>query len=443
MTGSPAWRLLRQILFHPSGQDDRNIRLVFLDTLWTGIMTSGAGTFMAVFMARLGATSLQIGLLTSIPAVLGLAIALPAGAYVERQQNQVATVTIYRALYRAIFVLIALAPFVFGPELIAAILVLNTVQAGFKEIQGLAYFSVVAAVVPQRQRPMINGVRWAAVSIVSAVAVGLFGRMLDVQGIAFPRNYQLLFGVTAVISFLALWSFARIRMPAAAGPTPGTGWGKHLLTLLRPVAQSPQFVRYLAGTSLLKLGMALPAALFSLFWINNLHAQDSIIGLKETFSGVALVAGYLIFGRLGMRRGNRAVLLLSPLGLALYPVATALSPNQFWLLPVAMLNGFFSSGISISLFEAVAAVAPPDKRPSFSALDQIVGSVASFAGPLLGAGLAAWLGIQAAFYISGALHVAGAALCWRLGVARASSEDGVAGTPAAEAAAVPVEESQK
>jgi MFS family permease len=412
-------RWARQMLLPSANQEGRNVRLVFLDTLWVGIMGAGAGTFLSVFMTRLGASALELSLLTSIPAALGMLTTLPASAFVERQTDQVRTVTLFRACYRTVYVILAIAPFFVQRELIIAILILSGIQAALKEVQGLAYFSVVSAVVPSRDRPAINGLRWATVSVLSAIAVALFGRLLDIPLFVFPRNYQVLFGLTAIIAFLALISFSRIHVSAKdAAPAVRATWAQHMRVFLRPIVRSPEFMRYLGSTALLRLGMALPAGLFSIFWINHLGARDSIIGLRETVAQAALVIGYLIFGRLATRRGNRTVLLMSAAGLAAYPVATALCPNQYWLLPVAALSGLFSSGLSISFFEALAEAAPPEKRPSFSALNNLVGGSASVLGPLLGAGLAGWLGIRAAFLAAGALHLIGALLCWRLGVAR-------------------------
>ena len=419
LAGADAAGWARQMFGGSATQEDRNVRLVFLDALWVAVMGAGAGTFIGVFMARLGASNLELSLLTSIPAAMSLLTTLPASAVVERQQNQVRTVTLFRALYRTVYVFLAVAPFFVARELIVAILVLAGVQAALKEVQGLAYFSVVTAVTPRGRRPAVNGMRWATVSVVSASAVALFGRLLDVPLFTFPRNYQILFGLTAVIGFLALISFSRIRAPADAAPPRTLSGTQHFLAVWRPAVQSPEFVRYLISTAALRLGMALPAGLFSVFWIRHLQASNSVIGLREMAAQAALVVGYLVFGRLAVRRGNRAVLLMSAMGLALYPAATALCPNQYWLLPVAALNGFFSGGISISFFEGVAEAAPPGKRPSFSAFNNVVSGAAGFSGPLLGAGIADWLGIPAAFFLAGALQVIGALLCWRLGVARA------------------------
>ena len=65
-------RAAREILLRPASQEDRNVRLVFWDAVWVGIMGAGAGTFLSVLMARLGASNLELSLLTSIPAALSM-----------------------------------------------------------------------------------------------------------------------------------------------------------------------------------------------------------------------------------------------------------------------------------------------------------------------------------------------------------------------------------
>ena len=157
-------------------------------------------------------------------------------------------------------------------------------------------------------------------------------------------------------------------------------------------------------------------ALYSIFWVRNLEASDSMIGLRTTAGQISLVAGYFLMGRLASRKGHRTILIASAAALGLYPVATALSPSPIWLVPAALLWGVAISGVNISFFEVLFETAPAKKRPSFVAVYSIFANLANVVGPMLGALLMAQLGIQTAFVIAGALHVAGAVLCWRLGV---------------------------
>ena len=58
-------------------------------------ITAGVGSFLSVFMVRLGATDFQVGLLTAMPALTGMLLAMPAGEFLSRQRP-------HRAVVRAL-----------------------------------------------------------------------------------------------------------------------------------------------------------------------------------------------------------------------------------------------------------------------------------------------------------------------------------------------------
>src|SRR5688572_21932258 len=64
----------------------RNIRNVLVDGVGVGIVM-GVAIFLFVFLVRLGASSLMIGLLTAMPALTGMLLAMPVGRFLERQPD--------------------------------------------------------------------------------------------------------------------------------------------------------------------------------------------------------------------------------------------------------------------------------------------------------------------------------------------------------------------
>ena len=57
---------------------------VLIDAIGVGI-TAGVGSFLSVFLVRLGATDFQVGLLTAMPALTGMLLAMPAGEFLSRR----------------------------------------------------------------------------------------------------------------------------------------------------------------------------------------------------------------------------------------------------------------------------------------------------------------------------------------------------------------------
>ena len=78
---------------HPHGlpplspDQTHNIRLLYLEMALQGIVAAGATAYLSVFAVRLGASAFLVGLLNSLPALLLVLSAVPAGRYVAGQTN--------------------------------------------------------------------------------------------------------------------------------------------------------------------------------------------------------------------------------------------------------------------------------------------------------------------------------------------------------------------
>jgi hypothetical protein len=62
----------------------RNFFHLYFDMLWFGILSGSAVSFLNVYAVRLGASGFQIGLLAAVPAVVSLALSIPAGNWLQK-----------------------------------------------------------------------------------------------------------------------------------------------------------------------------------------------------------------------------------------------------------------------------------------------------------------------------------------------------------------------
>ncbi len=65
-----------------------NYRVVQLDSVAMGVVAA-ATPFLPVFLARLGGSNFEVGLLTTLPALGGLLFAIPFGQVIQRRRNVV------------------------------------------------------------------------------------------------------------------------------------------------------------------------------------------------------------------------------------------------------------------------------------------------------------------------------------------------------------------
>lgn len=403
---------------------DRNIRYLVIDTAWQGLMMGGVFTFISVFAVRLGASSMMVSLLTSLPAILMVAFSIPAAQVVQRQQDLVHFTNVVRIFHRGTILLIALLPFVMREHLLEAIVAiwaLKTIAIAFLES---AWTAVVADVIPPRRRASINSGRWALLSLVTALAVAIYGYVLDRS--SFPLGYQIVFFFSFLGGVIGMYYYGRIEVPRTAShPVPvaeRAPFGARVDRYVRTFGARPAFLRYVLTTFVLRFGLNLPAALYSIYWIRHLGASDLWIGWQATAGKLALIVGYFLWGRMATRRGHHLVLLACTVGVGLYPALTGAVPSQFWLPLVSVVQGFFITGIDLSFFDTLLHVCPADRRPSFIAVNSVFAYLAMTLAPLAGSVLAEWVGIRAVFMIAGAIHVLAAVLFWVFRVATEEEE---------------------
>lgn len=429
------WRARRASTGEPAPALERsNIRMLTLDTAIQGIIQAGIGAFLAVFLVRLEAPSALVGLVAALPSLGAVLISLPASRWVAAWTDPVRVVVVTRACIRVAYLAIAAVPFVLsGPPASYVIVLLWGLHSLPAAVTGLAWTGVVAEIIPPARRPMVNGVRWALLSIVTAIAGALFGLLLDV--VSFPVNYQLVFLLSFLAGMTTLWTFSRLRLPTPGAPLPPARVSLGLLDLARLIRGERAFARFMIAGFVYRLGLHLPAAVFPIFWVTALNASDTLIGLRTTAGHGVLTVSYVLWGALAVRRGHQLVLLVASAGLSLYPILTAAVFDPIWLVPLALLWGVFASGIDVAFFEALLRTTPADRRAVFVAIDSTFANLAVFVAPLAGALLADLIGLRPALVLAGGLSLAGTALMVLLAVAAPALASSRGPAPVAAAAA--------
>ncbi|MHB0856884.1 MAG: MFS transporter [Anaerolineae bacterium] len=401
-----AQQVANSAIVRPRSDDEHNARLLYLNTAMVGVVNGGILAFLPVLLARLGASSTLIGWLSSAPALLAVFFLIPGAMICERNPNLVRVRVVNAQLVRFSYLLCALAPLVVPTAYLPLVLVFIWTIKTFPEAVALpAWTAVMAQAIPPEKRAQLNGIRWALLSLVSAASSALFGWMLDL--IAFPLNYQVVFLISFLLGGLDPFFFARIKVPlldVQRVAKEGSLW-QRMREYWRPVVAYRPFWVYLGTTMLYRLALNLPAPLFSLYWVNQLNAPDTLIGLRGTVGYGVLVAGYIFWGRSANRLGHRKVLILSAIGLGLYPLVTGLTHTTFWLFPAAAIWGLTASGVDVGLFDLMLAGFPKDRQPLFAAVWSIAANLAIFLGPLLGAALSDATSLSMALIIGGIAQI--------------------------------------
>jgi hypothetical protein len=388
----------------------RNWRLVQLDSIFVGIVTA-AGTFLPVFLVRLGASEGDVALLTSLPAVTAFVLAIPFGRWLQARRNIVPWYSGLRLVawlsYAAIAMAVAILP---RDQAIPASLTIWAL-ASLPSTAGLVGFSMVmdGAAGPGGRFDLL-GRRWAIAGVSTAVAVAVGGQFLN--ALPFPLNYQALLFIISLAGFGSYLQSSRLVIPDQAPPAEGPRppLAERLRELWRLVTANRAFTRFEVRTFVYTASFGLSLPLLPLFYVHELAASDAWIGIIAGASNIGAMLGYIGARQLARRRRGHLVLLPSLLAVAL---ATALLAATGWLpaVPIlAFVAGVAAAGAQLALFDQMMQRIPRELGVTFSSVDQSVQNFALVVSPSIAGLLAATLGLRETLLVVAAVGFGALAL---------------------------------
>lgn len=407
-------RSLRGYFEAPAGSsptEQHNFHYAFREAALIGVINA-AMIFLPVFVVRLGGTNLQVSLLTALPSLTGVLLAIPIGGLMQTRRNIIPWYSRGRVGSQAAYAAAALASLLLPPHLvIPGILVIYGVATLFSTITNVAFNVVMDATAGTRGRFELMSRRWSLMGLATAVSLAVVG---DVLGrIGFPLNYQIVF---FGFSLTGLWAYrygSKIRVPDHPPTVRGAGGASVWLRaseMASRIRAEPAFLAFEARRFVYATGTTLTLPLIPLYYVRVLHAPDGWIGLIGTTQALMLLVGYAIWRRQSRLRGARFVLATATFGAALYPAALGLTGQVPIAALLAGLAAIFSSGVNLAIFDRLMTTVPPGYGVTFNSIDTTVVYIAGVAAPVIGALLANRIGLSGALIVGTAIGLIGAVL---------------------------------
>src|SRR5512133_673919 len=162
---------------NPEKQTRINFRNVQIDAIGVG-MASAASPFLPVFLTHLSATSFQVGMRTSMPALTGLLLSSPLGRFLQKQTNIVKWFSIARLAVIACFALTGLITFFIPQEiLVNSILTIWAIATLPQTVVAITFSVVMNAVAGPNRRFELMTRRWSTLGITTTIVVFAIGQM--------------------------------------------------------------------------------------------------------------------------------------------------------------------------------------------------------------------------------------------------------------------------
>jgi len=391
-----------------------NMRWYWFDGLFAAASDNVYATYLTVYLVTLGATKVQIGLMSSLQMLAAAAMLIPGALLAERVGGRRKEITALTGggISRLMFLLLAAAPLIFGPSaVIWACIVMAVTREGFGHLGFPGWVAMTGDIVPPEGRGRYFGSRFFVMGVATMATALIFGALITAAGQ--PLGYEIAFAAAFLISAVSTYCFIRVHDPAADQPK-RTQPPLALRGLWASMRQHPAFVILLITTAIWNFALFTAGPFFTVYLVENLKATAAMVGITSAAQQLTTLLLQRWWGDLTDRWGPRRVQMLSMLTIPIVPLLWTLAGAAWHIIGVNMVAGALWSGYTLASFSFLLHLAPETERARYSALYQLTVTLASAGGAAFGSLLITMVSFKGVFVASAVGRMIAALLFVRL-----------------------------
>jgi MFS family permease len=385
----------------------RNFRYVQIDAIGVSI-SNVAAPFLPVFLTRLGASNFQVGLLSSMPGMTGLVLAIIVGRFLQTRRNVVPWYSLSRLMVILCYALTGILTISVSEKfVIIATLGIWAFATVPQTALAVAFSVVMNAVAGPEGRYALLSRRWAIFGLTGVVGTFIVTRLINI--LSFPLNYAIMFMVLSLGGFFSFYFSRKIHLAdQVPPPLPRSGSPRqNLSNYLALLRENPAFLSFSTKRFVYFSALVLSQPIMPLFLVHEVHATDAQIGTVNMTLTLVMLIGYFLWPWVSRRRNGRFVLLATTLGLTFYPALSAATPQINWIILFAGIAGLFQAGLDLVFFDELMKTVPAEYSATFVSLSQSMQYLSMIMAPLLGTWLADYIGLGGALWLSAGLRLLG------------------------------------
>ena len=385
----------------------KNFRYVQIDAIGVSI-SNVAAPFLPVFLTRLGASNFQVGLLSSMPGITGLILAIVVGRFLQTRRNVVPWYSLSRLMVILCYALTGILTLLISEKfVILATLAIWAFATLPQTALAVAFSVVMNAVAGPEGRYALLSRRWTIFGLTGVVGTFIVTRLIDL--LTFPLNYAIMFMVLSLGGFFSFYFSRKIQIPdqIVLPLSERSSTRQNLGNYLRLLRENPAFLSFSSKRFVYFSAIVLTQPIMPLFLVREVHATDAQIGTVNMTLTLIMLVGYFLWPRVSGRYSGRFVLLATTLGMTLYPALIAATPRIELIIVYAGIAGLFQSGLDLVFFDELMKTVPAEYSATFVSLAQSMQYLSMILAPLLGTWLAGYIGLGGALWLSAGLRLLG------------------------------------
>lgn len=386
---------------------EKNIWFFILEGAVGAVVLNLTNPFFSMFAKRMGANDYQIGLISSLPALVGILALLPGAFLVDKQTDKKKIVSFFLLLTAVLYPLAAMSPFLGVSKVYVYILIIALLNWPFS-VFNISWQSFFSDVFSPGKRSFAYAKRTKAATLAGAVAVLLGGLALSYL----PRNdgqriiiYQVFFFTAFLLALLQIRYLMQVSGYTVTEKASNTYTLRTVSASLKKLIANKAFMSFTIIAFLFHVSWQMAWPLFFLYQVDYLHANEAWLSIITLGNSLAGVATYSYWSKQIEKRGARFVVVLGALGLAVNPLVMVCVKS----LPMAlMLNTFIGltfSGFQVALFECLMEVVPQENKTINIAIYTTFISISGFLSPMMGVAIYKLTSIYVAMVLAGILRL--------------------------------------
>ena len=345
----------------------------------------GAGiqqlTPLAIF---LGGTATQIAVLESLPVALGAFMQLAGIKLAETLQSRMSIMTILVYVQAAIWVPIAFTPLLLPPEwgTVTMLILMAAGTHGIGQVIAPIWLSLLGDLVPKARRGNFFGRRnkvygyFLLVTMIYAGVVLEIGSRLQTVSLSFAIVFL---SATILRLTSAYWLSRYQDPPMLLNNSAQLGIKRFLERLFKT-----NFGRYTVYLTLFNFSLYMAFPFFSLYLLKELKVPYLMFA---ALTGISMGSQFICmewWGKLGDNFGNKKLLTISSIGIAILPALWVISELWAYLVLLHILTGATYAGFQISVNNFLLDSLHTKRRPRFIAYQGMCSAMGVLAGSLVG-----------------------------------------------------------
>ena len=347
-------------------------------------MLGSGETYLGPFGIFLKATTLQVGLLATLPPLLGAVMQWASALAMDGFRSRRAFIMKGATAQSLLWIPISLIPFVLGSGDLSiwALIGLVTLYHAANGAMVPVWNSLIGDLVPAEIRGRFFGNRNRLTGMSTFLFLLIAGGILHVFAEAnIPATGFL---IIFLVAFLARLNSA--RWLARYDDPQFKLLPEQVFTFRQFIRRSPHsnFAKFVFFVAAINFGVSFCGPYFALYMLRDLHLSY----LEFTsVTGAAIISQFLTFrywGGLSDRFGNKKILNLCGWGVAIIPVLWLFDAHIAYLIIIQTYAGFVWAGFSLAAANFIFDAVTPPKRARCVAYQGLVNGVFVFLGSLAG-----------------------------------------------------------